>query len=158
MTKEIIRTWGETVPGSLERAIAIAVSAHTGQKDKVGAPYILHPLRVMLRCRAETEKIAAVLHDVVEDGPGWTFDHLSKEGFSDEILQGLEGLTKRPEEEADYMSFIRRSATNSISKVVKLADIEDNLDITRLPAVSDKDQMRLTKYLEARTFLLSQLS
>jgi (p)ppGpp synthase/HD superfamily hydrolase len=157
VTEEIARTWDQTAPGSLERAIAIAVSAHTGQKDKVGAPYILHPLRVMLRCRKEVERIAAVLHDVVEDGPGWTFDQLRIEGFSDEVLEALSGLTKRPEEDADYMSFVRRASTNSVSKVVKLADIEDNLDVTRLPQVSDKDQKRLTKYLEARAFLLNQL-
>lgn len=157
MANEITRTWGDTAPGSLERAIAIAVSAHTGQKDKVGAPYILHPLRVMFRCRTEAQKIAAVLHDVVEDGPGWTFEHLRVEGFSDEILDALSGVTKKPEEEADYMSFVKRAATNPISKVVKLADIEDNLDVTRLPVVSDKDQTRLTKYLEARSYLLTQL-
>lgn len=155
MAKEISRTWGDTAPGSLERAIAIAVVAHTGQKDKVGAPYILHPLRVMFRCRSDEEKIAAVLHDVVEDGPGWTFDHLRIEGFSDAVLNALSGLTKRPEEEDDYMSFVKRAASNPISKVVKLADIEDNLDVTRLPSVSDKDQRRLTKYLEARAYLLS---
>ena len=157
MSEGIARTWDQTAPGSLERAIAIAVSAHTGQKDKVGAPYILHPLRVMFRCRDEIERISAVLHDVVEDCPGWTFDQLRIEGFSDEVLEALSGLTKRPEEDADYMSFVRRASTNSVAKVVKLADIEDNLDVTRLPLVSDKDQRRLTKYLEARAFLLKQL-
>jgi (p)ppGpp synthase/HD superfamily hydrolase len=155
MTMRIVRTWEDTDSGTLERAIAIAVAAHTGQKDKVGAPYILHPLRVMFRCRSDEEKIAAVLHDVVEDGPGWTFDHLRAEGFSEVILDALSGLTKRPEEENDYMSFVKRAASNPISKVVKLADIEDNLDVTRLPSVTDKDQRRLSKYLEARAYLLS---
>ncbi len=55
---------------TLERAITIAATAHAGQIDKAGAPYILHPLRVMLRVTTEAERITAVLHDVIEDCEG----------------------------------------------------------------------------------------
>jgi hypothetical protein len=54
---------------TLEHAIALAACAHAGQVDKAGQPYILHPLRVMLRLSGADERIVAVLHDVVEDTP-----------------------------------------------------------------------------------------
>ena len=69
----------------LEKAIKIAVEAHTGQVDKGGNPYILHPLRVMLSIETEEERIVGVLHDVVEDCVGWTWDRLREQGCSDEI-------------------------------------------------------------------------
>jgi (p)ppGpp synthase/HD superfamily hydrolase len=69
----------------LERAIEIAVEAHKGQVDKGGSPYILHPLRVMMSVNGESEKIVAVLHDVVEDSV-WTFDALLAEGFAVEAI------------------------------------------------------------------------
>jgi (p)ppGpp synthase/HD superfamily hydrolase len=71
---------------TLERAIAIAAEAHAGQVDKAGAPYVLHPLRMMLRMSSIDERIVAVLHDVCEDCPGWTFDRLRREGFSIALL------------------------------------------------------------------------
>ena len=79
--------------GNLERAIEIAASAHRGQTDKGGQPYILHPIRVMLRMNTAEERIAAVLHDVVEDSE-WTFDALTEEGFSPAVVEALRALTK----------------------------------------------------------------
>jgi (p)ppGpp synthase/HD superfamily hydrolase len=78
---------------SLERAIVIAAEAHTGAKDKGGAPYILHPLRMMLNLSTTDERIVAVLHDVCEDCPGWTFERLKSEGFSGKILEALDSVT-----------------------------------------------------------------
>ena len=66
---------------TLERAIIIAAKGHAGVKDKAGAPYILHPLRMMLGLSSPDERIVAVLHDVCEDCPGRTFDRLRDEGF-----------------------------------------------------------------------------
>lgn len=82
---------------TLERAIAIAAAAHEGQVDKGGAPYILHPLKVMLRVNTLEERIVAVLHDVVEDC-GISFDDLRKEGFSETVLTAIESVTKVPGE------------------------------------------------------------
>src|SRR6476659_4093596 len=107
----------------LEKAISIAVEAHRGQKDKNGKPYILHPISVMGKVDTETEKIVAVLHDVVED-TDWTFDQLKKEGFPQEIIEALDGVTKREGE--SYEDFVNRSARNPSSRRIKLADIEDN--------------------------------
>lgn len=131
---------------TLERAIAIAAQAHAGQADKAGAPYILHPLRMMLTLQTDAERITAVLHDVVEDTP-WTLTDLRAEGFSEDVLTALESVTKRQGEE--YEAFIQRSAQNRIGRRVKLADLHDNSDISRIPSPTKKDFARLEKYKRA---------
>jgi (p)ppGpp synthase/HD superfamily hydrolase len=130
----------------LEKAISIAVEAHRGQLDKTGAPYILHPLSVMGRVDTEIEKIVAVLHDVVEDTP-WTSDALKNEGFPDAVLAALDCVTKREGE--SYEDFTRRAGSNPVARRVKLADLEDNMDLRRMKAVEQKDLERLAKYLKA---------
>jgi (p)ppGpp synthase/HD superfamily hydrolase len=132
---------------TLERAIVIAVEAHAGQVDKAGAPYVLHPLRMMLRVSTSDERIVAVLHDVCEDCPGWTFDRLRAEGFSEHIIQALQSVTKRDGE--DYETFVRRSATNAIGRRVKLADLHDNSDLSRIAMPSERDFRRMEKYRRA---------
>lgn len=137
----------------LEKAISIAVEAHRGQKDKNGKPYILHPISVMGKVRTETDKIVAILHDVVED-TDWTFDDLRKEGFPPEILDALDCVTKREGE--PYEEFVKRSASNPIARRVKLADLEDNMDVRRMLATTDKDLARLAKYRRAWAFLTGE--
>jgi (p)ppGpp synthase/HD superfamily hydrolase len=132
---------------TLERAIAIAAEAHAGQVDKAGAPYVLHPLRMMLTLSSNAERIVAVLHDVVEDCPGWTFERLHSEGFSDEVISALRSVTKRDDE--DYQAFVRRAAENPIGRKVKLADLNDNCDLTRIAAPSERDIVRVEKYRRA---------
>ncbi|MNB57627.1 Bifunctional (p)ppGpp synthase/hydrolase relA [compost metagenome] len=131
---------------SLERAIAIAATAHAGQVDKGGAPYILHPLKVMLRMSTQEERIVAVLHDVVEDC-GISLDDLRKEGFSEEILSAIESVTKVPGE--SYEDFVDRAAQNPIGRVVKLADLEENSDLSRIASPSWEDLERIEKYRRA---------
>ena len=130
---------------NLERAIEIAVSAHKGVFDKGGNPYILHPLRVMMLLTTKDEQIVGVLHDVVEDSEDWDFDKLKAEGFSDTVLDSLRSVTKFSENE-DYDAFIQRGLDNSIGRAVKIADIKDNLDVTRIGELKDKDLKRLNKY------------
>lgn len=132
---------------TIEKAIEIAVMAHKGQKDKPGAEYILHPLRVMKRGKSEIEKICGVLHDVVEDSE-WTFEMLKNEGFSDEVIAVLRCVTKESEKE-DYDVFINRIAQNPIAVEVKINDLLDNMDITRLKELNEQDVKRLNKYLKA---------
>jgi (p)ppGpp synthase/HD superfamily hydrolase len=132
---------------TLERAIAIAAEAHAGQVDKAGAPYVLHPVRMMLRMSSTDERIVAVLHDVCEDCAGWTFDRLRREGFSDHIIQALQSVTKRDGE--DYEAFVRRAATNPIGRRVKLADLDDNSDLSRIAMPSERDFRRIEKYRRA---------
>lgn len=132
---------------TLERAIEIAYLAHEGQKDKSDADYIHHPLRVMERGKTEIEKICGVLHDVVEDSD-WTAEDLRNEGFSEEVISVIKCLSKETENE-DYDVFIERVAKNPIAVQVKLNDLLDNMDITRLNELNEKDLNRLNKYLRA---------
>lgn len=139
---------------TLERAIEIACRVHAGQVDKAGAPYILHPLRMMLAVRTPEARIAAELHDVVEDSNGAvTIETLRAEGFSDEVVAAIEALTKREEEKNDYDAFIRRVAPNPLAREVKLADLRDNSDLTRIAEPTEKDRERVRKYRQAIEYL-----
>jgi len=140
--------------GTLERAIEIASEAHKGQYDKAGNNYIGHPLRVMEMGRTEEEKIVGVLHDVIEDTE-WTFEALAAEGFSEEVIAALKCVTKVSENE-NYDDFIERVKKNPLAVVVKINDLTDNMDIRRLPYLSDKDVKRLKKYLKAYKKLIGE--
>ena len=139
---------------NLARAIEIAASAHRNQVDKGGNPYILHPIRVMMSLNSADEKIVGILHDVVEDSDEWNFDRLREEGFEEHILSALKSVTKASEAE-NYQQFIKRAGHNKIGKNVKIADIRDNLDVTRISRLEDKDLKRINKYKDALTKLES---
>ncbi|SEU14093.1 HD domain-containing protein [Stigmatella erecta] len=131
---------------TLEDAIALAVEAHRGQRDKAGQSYILHPLRVMMRLQTEAERMAAILHDVVEDTP-YTLERLRALGYPEEVLGALDCLTKREGE--SYEAFIERLRPHPLARRVKLADLEDNMDVRRLPSVGPREAERLTRYRAA---------
>ena len=145
---------------TLQRAISIAVEAHEGQIDKGGNPYILHPLRVMMSLRTVDEMIVGVLHDVVEDcsDRGFVWERLEEERFSNTVLDGLKSVTKTPEEECHfkkldgedritaYLRFVDRAKSNPIGRRVKRADIYDNLNVTRIDKLTEKDLARLNQY------------
>jgi len=141
---------------TLERAIRIAVKVHKGQKDKYGAPYIGHVLRVSGAGRTEDEKIVGALHDVVEDSD-WTFDDLRAEGFSERIVAAVQALTKEGENE-DYSHFVERTRKNKLAVRVKLNDLQDNMDVRRIPGeMGEKDLKRMNKYLKAWRILTKDL-
>ena len=140
MAEDTIRT------ATVEDAIEIAVEAHRGQTDKAGQPYVLHPLRLMAQMRTPVEQIAAVLHDVVEDSD-WTLDRLRERGFSDEVVTAIGCLTRRDGEL--YEAFIERAAAHPLARRVKLADVEDNLDVRRLAELTERDRERLDRYRRA---------
>jgi (p)ppGpp synthase/HD superfamily hydrolase len=131
---------------TLEKAILIAAQAHLGQRDKGGAPYILHPLRMMMRMESDDAMMAAVLHDVVEDSD-WTLEQLRGEGFSEEVLQAVDCLTRRDDE--SYDEFVARAQTNSIARRVKIADLEDNMNVKRIGEMTPKDLARIKEYHRA---------
>ena len=136
---------------TLNDAIMLATRLHAGQHDKGGAPYILHPLRVMLDplLTTEDERIVAVLHDTVEDCD-ITLDTLREYGYSEEVVEALSFLTKLPEEEDDYDAFIARVMTGPvIARKVKRADLRDNSDITRISNPTERDWKRQEKYQRA---------
>lgn len=137
---------------TLERAIEIAVQAHAGQVDKAGEPYILHPLRLMLAVNGMYPRMAAVLHDVVEDS-SVTIDNLKAEGFPIEVIEAVQALTKQKGE--SRIEAAKRASGNPISKAVKLADVADNMDITRIQHPTEKDYLRLKEYEQVLALLLS---
>ena len=130
----------------LEKALLLAVKAHTGQVDKGGAPYILHPIRVMLACEGEKEKIVALLHDTLED-TALTAADLRRESFPEDIVQAVLCLTRKQDE--DYMDYIAHVSENPLAAGVKCADLQDNMDISRIPNPTEKDFARIRKYEQA---------
>jgi len=136
-----------------QKAYGIARSAHWGQKDKEGEDYLLHPMRVSAKGKSEKERILGLLQDVVED-TDITLEDLSEEGFSKEIVDAVDALTKR-EGESDPQ-YLTRVKENELARGVKLYDIEDNADPERLAKLDRETRERLTKkYRYARDFLLS---
>ncbi len=131
---------------TLEDAILLAAQAHRGQVDKVGQPYLLHLLRVMFRLEGEQAQIVGVLHDLVED-TSYTLDDLRAMGYTEPIVQAVDGLTRRPDE--TYEQFVERASANPLARRVKRADLEDNMDIRRYESLNDKDLERLNRYIAA---------
>lgn len=131
----------------LAKAVTIALEAHKDATDKAGMPYAGHVMRVMQAGRTHDEKIVGVLHDLVED-TDWTFDMLLDEGFPPHIVDALRCVTKISDDEP-YEEFIKRVKTNPLAVAVKINDLTDNMDIRRLPDLTDKDAKRLRKYLKA---------
>lgn len=136
---------------NLQRAIEIAVEAHAGQTSRDGLPYVLHPLRIMLQMRNDTERTVAVLHDVVEDNPEWPLARLAAEGFDDAVVQAVDGLSRRDGE--SYEAFVRRAAQNPLARTIKLADLRDNMNIERLPVLGARDCERLERCHKALVYL-----
>ena len=149
--EDVIKSIESEKKNLLERAIELAVKHHKGQTDKAGKAYILHPLRLMMAVNTDEEKIVAVLHDIVED-TDITLEDLRNEGFSNAIVDAIECVTKIDDE--DYDAFIKRISKNPLAVKVKLADLEDNMDLSRLPKVTDKDLERVEKYKQAKAILV----
>ena len=138
---------------TLEQAISLAAKQHEGQVDKANAPYILHPLRVMLNTPTIEHKIVAVLHDILEDTET-TIEDLYQFGFQEHIIDAIVALTKKQGE--TRLEAAQRARQNPIARVVKLADINDNMDLSRISSPTSKDFERLNEYQQVRDILLSQ--
>lgn len=134
-----------------EDAIALAVQAHRGQTDKADEPYILHVMRVVLGVDGDVERPVAALHDTVEDC-GFELDDIRSQ-VGDEVAEAVDGMTRRDGEE--YADFIERCSENSIARAVKLSDLRDNMNVARLPVITEEDVRRLQKYESAKSRLLS---
>ncbi|WP_088831991.1 GTP pyrophosphokinase [Paenibacillus tyrfis] len=137
----------------LTKAILIATAAHQGQLDKGNQPYILHPLRLMLKAPDNDSRIVAILHDVIED-TDVTIESLRQEGFAERLLEALDCLTRRDNE--TYEEFLQRIKPNSLARYVKLLDLEDNRDVRRIKKLSEKDFERLQRYEKAVKYLLTR--
>jgi (p)ppGpp synthase/HD superfamily hydrolase len=110
----------------------------------------------MLALQSEEERIVGVLHDVVEDCPDWSPERLQQEGFSRGVLDALRAVTKEPHEhgDANYMAFIDRAGQHPVGRAVKIADLTDNMDLSRMENPTEADQRRVERYRAARDRLL----
>ena len=135
---------------NLEDVIQVALTAHRGQTERNGDPYILHPLRLMVGFQDEHCRMAAILHDVVEDTEV-TLQELIDKGLPELVAQAVELLTHQAED--SYDDYLARLAPNPIARKVKLADMSDNSNVHRLPKVLEKDCKRLNKYKKAIAML-----
>jgi (p)ppGpp synthase/HD superfamily hydrolase len=138
---------------TLEKALQLATLKHAGQTDKAGLPYILHPVYVSLCVETEDEKIVALLHDILED-TDTTEQELLDIGISTAQLDAIKLLTKPPKE--SYMQYIARVANNKIARNVKKADLRHNMELERLPKITEKDVIRHTKYKNVLNYILEK--
>lgn len=143
-----MKDWNELY----DHALRIAIRVHDGQKDKSGREYIMHPIRVAERCKEPKAKIVALLHDTIED-TDVTPEYLRSEGFPEEIISAVLSVTKQEGE--SYEDFVCKASENAIGREVKIADLEDNMDVRRLKEITDKDVDRFRKYLRAWHYLKS---
>lgn len=136
---------------TLEDCIVFATKAHEGQEDKIGEPYIFHPLRVMQVLNDMASRMAAILHDVVEDTP-WKIGELESLGLRKDVLEAVKLLTR--EKEDDYWEYLSEIAYSPMALRVKIADIRDNMSPARLYKLEPDVRERLEKkYRKALKFL-----
>lgn len=137
------------------KALKIAYTAHHGQLDKSGLPYIFHPLHLAEQMNDEISTCVAILHDVVEDTE-ISFDQLAKE-FPNEIIESIQLLTR--DDNTQYFEYIRNIKEDPIAVKVKLADLDHNLDITRFRGTKkdlSKTESLRRRYLKAKDILLQK--
>ena len=142
-----MKDWSEL----FDLALRTSIRAHEGQKDKSGRDYVMHPILVAERCKEPRAKIVALLHDTIED-TDVTAEYLRSEGFPEEIIIAVLSVTKQEGE--SYENFVHRAAGNAIGRQVKIADLEDNMDVRRLKEITDEDVTRLRKYLRSWQYLI----
>lgn len=142
----------------IRKSLEVAIKAHKGVVGKDGLDYVFHPITVALKCKTDDEKVVALLHDVVEDTPT-TLDDLRKEGFPEYIVKAVDAVTrhKPAEQNGDgRWAYIKRCKANPIARVVKLADLEHNSDLSRIPNPTEKMRRRiLEEYPKEIEFLKS---
>lgn len=137
---------------TLEKAIALAAKKHAGQIDKAGQPYILHPLRLMFNVDTIEQKMVAVMHDLLEDTDTTIVDLISL-GFSQNVIDAVVALTKKEGE--SRLDAAKRIVKNPLARTIKLADLADNMDISRIKSPTARDLSRLEEYKKVKEFLLN---
>lgn len=136
--------------GMLEKALQVATNAHKGQVDKGGNDYIEHPKAVAAMCRTPEQKVVALLHDTVEDTPV-TLQQLKELGFSKQVVDAVDCLTRRDNE--DRKTYLQRVKSNALATAVKIADLEHNSTLSRIPHPTERDLARVARYKQELFFL-----
>ena len=135
----------------VRKAMNIAFEAHAEQKDKAGYPYIHHPMHLAEQMTDEYSACVALMHDVIEDCPSYTFEYLENEGFPKEVIDALKLMTHATD--VPYPDYVKAIKSNPIATRVKIADLMHNLDQTRFPDGREPKKKQL--YLEALEYLKS---
>ena len=138
---------------TIEIAIALAAKKHAGQIDKAKHPYIFHPLRIMFKIKSPEQQIVAVLHDILEDTDTTVVDLISL-GFNQDIIDAILALTKKKNESRIEAAY--RAVKNPLARIVKLADVTDNMDLSRITQPSTKDLLRLKEYKHVYQILTTE--
>lgn len=133
-----------------QTAMKLCFEAHKEQTDKSGIPYVFHPIHLAEQMNTEETTIVALLHDVVEDS-NYTIEDLRDIGFDDAVIDAISLMTHA--DDVDYMEYVAAIKENPIARVVKLADLRHNSDLTRLEVVDEKALNRRNKYQKAIALL-----
>lgn len=141
----------------LSKALLLMVNGHTGQFDKGGQPYSLHPLTVMHKLKTDDEELQCIglLHDLIEDVKGATFQQLRDEGMSERVIDGVRCMTKMPGE--TYEEYQAKVFSNKDAMLVKKEDLRTNSDLRRLKGVTEKDVARTAKYMQFYSMIEAKL-
>lgn len=129
------------------KAMEVAFSAHFGQKDKAGAPYIFHPFHIAENMPDEDTTVIALLHDVIED-TDLTASDLRKFGFTPLQVEAVVAMSRKKDEQ--YFDYIQRVRANNYSRIVKLADLKHNSDKSRLLTLPQEEQDKMIKLIDER--------
>ena len=133
-----------------KQALKLCFEAHKNQVDKSGMPYVFHPFLVAEQMTDEISTIVALLHDVVEDTP-YTLEDIAAMGFGGEVTDALALLTH--DEAVPYLEYVAALRSDPIARAVKIEDLKHNSDLTRLEALTPKDEERILKYRMAVAIL-----
>ena len=129
-----------------KKALKLCFEAHKDQLDKSSLPYVFHPFHLAEQMDTEEATVVALLHDVVED-TDYTLEDFKNMGFSEAVISAIALLTH--EEGAEYMDYVKKIKGNETARKVKLADLKNNSDLSRLDIVDEKALKRREKYLKA---------
>lgn len=132
----------------INEALKIAQKAHKGQKDKGGNDYLLHPVTVALHCDTEKERIVALLHDVIEDSD-MSLEDLSI--FDKDIIEAVIAITRREDQSRE--DYVKQVCSNEIARKVKIADLANNMDLSRIENITQKDLDRIERYKKEIEYL-----
>ena len=133
-----------------KEAMKLMFEKHKSQLDKSGLPYVHHPLHVAEQMKDENTTIVALLHDVIED-TDMTIEQLEPYDFPKEAIEALRLMTH--EKGLDYFDYIKRLSKNPIARKVKLADLEHNMDLSRLNRITEENKKRIEKYQKSHQYL-----
>jgi len=136
----------------IEAAKALATRAHKGQTDKAGLPYITHPERVASRLTTPEAQVVGWLHDTVED-TSITIQEIESQ-FGPETAAAVDAISRRDRE--SWSDYIERVAANPVARQVKISDLIDNSNLSRIPTVTMKDVKRQAKYNKALRKLMEE--